>query len=88
MRRIASASSGAMVSCWTLWARRTASVAAIDPETGKVTRTIDLPDAYNMYFTPDGRSAIVVAEAKMVHISIGEAAIRATAPPESTPWVT
>ena len=41
-----------------------ASVAAIDPKTGKVTRTIDLPDAYNMYFTPDGRSAIVVAEAK------------------------
>ncbi len=41
-----------------------ASVAAIDPKTGKVTKTIDLPDAYNMYFTPDGRSAIVVAEAK------------------------
>ena len=41
-----------------------ASVAAIDPRTGKLTRTIDLPDAYNMYFTPDGRSAIVVAEAK------------------------
>jgi DNA-binding beta-propeller fold protein YncE len=40
-----------------------ASVAAIDPKTGKVTKTIDLPDAYNMYFTPDGRSAIIVAEA-------------------------
>ncbi len=40
-----------------------ASVAAIDPKTGKVFKTIDVPDAYNMYFTPDGRSAIVVAEA-------------------------
>ena len=40
-----------------------ASVAAIDPKTGKMSKTIDLPDAYNMYFTPDGRSAIVVAEA-------------------------
>ncbi|HEY1943339.1 MAG TPA: YncE family protein [Roseiarcus sp.] len=40
-----------------------ASVAAIDPKTGKVVKTIDVPDAYNMYFTPDGRSAIVVAEA-------------------------
>jgi DNA-binding beta-propeller fold protein YncE len=39
------------------------SVAAIDPKTGKVTKTIDVPDAYNMYFTPDGRSAIIVAEA-------------------------
>ena len=38
------------------------SVAAIDPKTGKVTKTIDVPDAYNMYFTPDGRSAIIVAE--------------------------
>jgi len=41
-----------------------ASVAPIDPKTGKMGAPIDLPDAYNMYFTPDGRSAIVVAEAK------------------------
>ncbi len=40
-----------------------ASVAPIDPLTGKAGKPIDLPDAYNMYFTPDGRSAIVVAEA-------------------------
>ena len=41
-----------------------ASVAPIDPKTGKVGKAIDVPDSYNMYFTPDGHSAIVVAEAK------------------------
>ena len=35
----------------------------IDPKTGKPGKPIDVPDSYNMYFTPDGRSAIVVAEA-------------------------
>jgi len=35
----------------------------IDPKTGKPGTTIKVPDAYNMYFTPDGQSAIVVAEA-------------------------
>ena len=35
----------------------------IDPKTGKPGTTIKVPDAYNLYFTPDGRSAIVVAEA-------------------------
>ena len=35
----------------------------IDPKTGKPGATIKVPDAYNLYFTPDGRSAIVVAEA-------------------------
>jgi len=34
----------------------------IDPTSGKPERIIDVPDAYNLYFTPDGRSAIVVAE--------------------------
>ena len=34
----------------------------IDPQTGKPTRTIPVEDPYNMYFTPDGRYAIVVAE--------------------------
>jgi DNA-binding beta-propeller fold protein YncE len=41
-----------------------ADVAPIDPKTGKVGKAIDVPDSYNMYFTPDGRSAILVAEAK------------------------
>jgi YVTN family beta-propeller protein len=34
----------------------------IDPSTGKPGRTIPVDDPYNMYFTPDGRYAIVVAE--------------------------
>ncbi len=38
------------------------SVMAIDPRTGKPGRTIPVEDPYNMYFTPDGRYAIVVAE--------------------------
>jgi YVTN family beta-propeller protein len=38
------------------------SLTAIDPRTGKVDRTIGVADPYNMYFTPDGRNAIVVAE--------------------------
>ena len=35
----------------------------IDPRTGKPGASIKVDDAYNMYFTPDGRSAIIVAEA-------------------------
>jgi hypothetical protein len=35
----------------------------IDPKTGKPGTTIKVPDAYNLYFTPDGKSAIVVGEA-------------------------
>ena len=40
------------------------SLAAIDPRTGKVAETLPIEDAYNMYFTPDGASAIVVAESR------------------------
>ena len=40
-----------------------ADVMPIDPKTGKLGKAIDVPDSYNMYFTPDGKSAIVVAEA-------------------------
>jgi DNA-binding beta-propeller fold protein YncE len=35
----------------------------LDPKTGKLGKPIDVPDSYNLYFTPDGKSAIVVAEA-------------------------
>jgi YVTN family beta-propeller protein len=38
------------------------SLTPIDPLTGKPGRIIAVPDAYNMYFLPNGRSAIVVAE--------------------------
>jgi YVTN family beta-propeller protein len=34
----------------------------IDPRTARPVRTIAVEDPYNMYFTPDGRDAIVVAE--------------------------
>jgi DNA-binding beta-propeller fold protein YncE len=38
------------------------SLTAFDPRTGKPTKTYPVEDPYNMYFTPDGRYAIVVAE--------------------------
>ena len=54
----------------TLWVtnnaeRRTdGSLTPIDPATGKPGKSIEVDDPYNMYFTPDGRSAIIVAEAR------------------------
>ncbi len=38
------------------------SLTPINPKTGKPGATIPVDDPYNMYFTPDGRFAIVVAE--------------------------
>jgi YVTN family beta-propeller protein len=38
------------------------SVTKIDPATGKKGETLRVRDPYNMYFTPDGKYAIVVAE--------------------------
>jgi YVTN family beta-propeller protein len=38
------------------------SLTPIDPKTGKPGQAIPVEDPYNLYFTPDGRSAIVVAE--------------------------
>jgi YVTN family beta-propeller protein len=38
------------------------SLTPIDPNTGKPGRPIPVDDPYNMYFTPDGRYAIIVAE--------------------------
>jgi YVTN family beta-propeller protein len=54
----------------TLWvannAERTGngSLTPIDPRTGKPGQALPVDDPYNMYFTPDGKSAIVVAEAR------------------------
>ncbi len=42
----------------------TGSLTPIDPLTAKPGTPIAVDDPYNMYFTPDGRSAIVVAEAR------------------------
>ena len=53
----------------TLWVNNNAegrtdgSVTPIDPLTGKPGKNIPVDDPYNMYFTPDGSAAIVVAEA-------------------------
>ena len=53
----------------TLWVTNNAegrpdgSLTPIDPTTGKPGKTIMVEDPYNMYFSPDGKSAIVVAEA-------------------------
>jgi YVTN family beta-propeller protein len=38
------------------------SLTPIDPKTGKPGAPIRVADPYNLYFTPDGKSAIVVAE--------------------------
>jgi YVTN family beta-propeller protein len=48
----------------TLWVNNDQgnSLTAIDPRTGKRGRTIPVTDPYNLYFTPDGRYAIVVSE--------------------------
>jgi YVTN family beta-propeller protein len=53
----------------TLWVTNNAegrsdgSLTPIDPTTGKPGAAITVDDPYNMYFTPDGKDAIVVAEA-------------------------
>lgn len=53
----------------TLWVTNNAegrpdgSLTPIDPRSGKPGKAIPVDDPYNMYFTPDGKSAIVVAEA-------------------------
>ena len=52
----------------TLWVANNAehriegSLTPIDPMTGKPRANIPVDDPYNMYFTPDGHSAVVVAE--------------------------
>jgi YVTN family beta-propeller protein len=38
------------------------SLTPIDPRTGRAGRPVPVADPYNLYFTPDGRYAIVVAE--------------------------
>ncbi|MEO6984353.1 MAG: YncE family protein [Paralcaligenes sp.] len=53
----------------TLWVANNAegtpngSLTPIDPYTGKHGKAVKVDDPYNMYFTPDGKSAVVVAEA-------------------------
>jgi YVTN family beta-propeller protein len=48
----------------TLWVNNDQgnSLTMIDPRTGRRGRTVPVTDPYNLYFTPDGRYAIVVEE--------------------------
>ena len=48
----------------TLWVgnNQDNSLTAIDPATGRPGRTVSVADPYNLYFTPNGLRAIVVAE--------------------------
>jgi YVTN family beta-propeller protein len=54
----------------TLWVTNNAegrtdgSLTPIDPRSGQPGKPVPVDDPYNMYFTPDGKSAIVVAEAR------------------------
>lgn len=54
----------------TLWVANNAergkdgSLTPIDPRTGKPGPAVHVDDPYNLYFSPDGKSAIVVAEAR------------------------
>ncbi|MEP6630977.1 MAG: hypothetical protein ABJA89_10925 [Lapillicoccus sp.] len=50
----------------TLWVNSDAgnTLTSIDPTTGKVTGSLPVDDPYNLYFTPDGSSALVMAEAR------------------------
>jgi YVTN family beta-propeller protein len=53
----------------TLWVTNNAegrpdgTLTPIDPVSGKPGKAVAVDDPYNMYFTPDGKSAVVVAEA-------------------------
>jgi YVTN family beta-propeller protein len=41
------------------------SLTQIDPKTGQKGKTVPVNDPYNMYYTPDGKYALVVAEQRM-----------------------
>lgn len=48
----------------TLWVNSSSSntLTRMDPATGKVIDTIEVDDPYNLYFTPEGKDAVVIAE--------------------------
>jgi YVTN family beta-propeller protein len=52
----------------TLWVNNDAgnSLTPINPATGKPGRAVPVTDPYNLYFTPDGRFAIVVEEREQI----------------------
>jgi YVTN family beta-propeller protein len=58
----------------TLWVDNDAgnSLTAVDPMTGKPGKTVPVEDPYNLYFTPNGKYAIVVAE-RLQHLDFRSA---------------
>ena len=50
----------------TLWVANNSSnsLTPIDPRTGQEAQSVTVSDPYNMYFTPDGKYAMVIAEAQ------------------------
>ncbi len=50
----------------TLWVNNDAgnSLTPINPVTGSFGKPVRVDDPYNLYFTPDGRFAVVMAEAR------------------------
>ena len=50
----------------TLWVANNSSnsLTPIDPRTGQEGKSVTVSDPYNMYFTPDGKFAMVIAEAQ------------------------
>jgi YVTN family beta-propeller protein len=48
----------------TLWVTddKSNDLMAIDPRTATIVRTVKVADPYNLYFTPDGKAAMVMAE--------------------------
>lgn len=47
-----------------LWVNNTSgnSLTPVDPRTGKTGKAVSVADPYNLYFTPDGQNALVMAE--------------------------
>jgi YVTN family beta-propeller protein len=60
------------------------SLTELDPKTAKPVRTIPVDDPYNMYFTPDGHDAIVVAE-RMQRLDFRDASTFALVKSVATP---
>ncbi|WP_405580887.1 beta-propeller fold lactonase family protein [Streptomyces sp. NBC_01190] len=68
----------------TLWINNDVgnSLTPLDPATGRTGRTVDVHDPYNLYFTPDGKYAVVMAslDRQLVFRDAHTMAVRKTVP--------